>query len=275
LAVREDQLHHSLHPELKTIIAEKRVLVFAEMLEHLEFPRRSELVHFVVTGFPVVGPYPRTDIFPAAVREAVYTPEDLWRLSRSLRNSLASVSGGSSDPGLDVEVWEATLEEVRRGWLLEPADEASLDKALGCWIPSRRFGIRQSAKLRVIDDFAASLVNDALSAEESVDPDGLDRIAVNAKAHLDAFTAPLTSRPASSPFAADVRHADHAEARLVSRLWDVASAYRHLARAPKHGSFTVIAVWNPFAGKFAYFQQPALAFGAAASVFSFNWVAAA
>ena len=150
-----------------------------------------------------------------------------------------------------------------------------LYRMLGCWIPSRRFGIRQSKKLRVIFDFVASLVNDALSAVETVDPDGLDRIAVNAKAHLDAFTAPSSARPSSSPSASDVRHADHAEARLVSRLWDVASAYRHLARAPKHGSFTVIAVWNPFMKKLAYFQQPALAFGAAASVFSFNWVAAA
>ena len=69
-----------------------------------------------------------------------------------------------------------------------------LYRMLGCWIPSRRFGIRQSKKLRVIDDFAASLVNDALSAEETVDPDGLDRIAANAKAHLcEGPMRPLTT----------------------------------------------------------------------------------
>jgi hypothetical protein len=275
LAARETQLHEALHPEVRTIVADKRVLVFSELLDILGFPRRADLIHFMISGFPVVGAYPRTDIFPAAERKATYTPEDLWRLSRRLRRDLAAAAGGSSEPSLDEEVWEATLEEVRRGWLLEPASEEVLDSSLGCWIPSRRFGIRQSKKLRVIDDFAASLINDALSAEETVDPDGLDRIAVNAKAHMDAFTAPLSARPCSSPFVSAVRHADYAEARLVSRLWDVASAYRHLARAPKHGSFTVIAVWNPFKKKLAYFQQPALAFGAAASVFSFNWVAAA
>ena len=275
LVRREVQLHGALHQEVKSILSDKRVLVFSEMLDHLGFPRRADLIHFMVSGFPVVGAYPRTDIFPAAERKAIYAPEDLWRLSRRLRKDLAAVPGGSREPALDEEVWATSLEEVRRGWLLEPTDEETLDRTLGCWIPSRRFGIRQSKKIRVIDDFAASLVNDALSAEETVDPDGLDRIAVNAKAHLDAFTAPASLRPPSSPFASDVRHADHAEARLVSRLWDVASAYRHLARAPKHGSFTVIAVWNPFKKEFVYFQQPALAFGAAASVFSFNWVAAA
>ncbi len=105
------------------------------------------------------------------------------------------------------------LETVRVGWCLEHDGEEVLDCCLGCWIPRRRFGIRQSEKFRVIDDFAASLINDALSAEETVDPDGLDRIAVNAKVHLDAFTAPSSARPSSSPFASDVRHADHAEAR--------------------------------------------------------------
>ncbi len=104
LAAREVHLHHALHPELKTILADKRILVFSEMLEHLGFPRRSDLVHFMVSGFPVVGAYPRTDIFPAAERRAIYTPEDLWRLSRRLRRDLAAAAGGASEPALDEEV---------------------------------------------------------------------------------------------------------------------------------------------------------------------------
>ena len=58
-------------------------------------------------------------------------------------------------------------------------------------------------------------------------------------------------------------------------MWDLESAYRQLPRAPAHASLTVIAVWSPAAGKHVFFEQLPLAFGASASVISFNWVAAA
>ena len=44
--------------------------------------------------------------------------------------------------------------------------------------PNSRFGLRQGSKVRVIDNYAASHVNDALAAEETIDPDTLDRVAV-------------------------------------------------------------------------------------------------
>ena len=91
--------------------------------------------------------------------------------------------------------------------------------------------------MRVIDDYAASGVNSALAAAESVDPDSVDRIAASAKAHIVAFTAPAPLHHACKPFDQATRRVDHAEARLVSRLWDISGAYRHLARAPKHASF--------------------------------------
>ena len=111
--------------------------------------------------------------------------------------------------------------------------------------------------------------------QETVDPADLDRIAANVRAHMDALTAPADQRPAGSPFRSALRHADHENALLVCRLWDLASAYRQLARAPRHASFTVIACWSPEERTYRYFQQPALAFGASSSVLSFNWTAAA
>ena len=52
----------------------------------------------------------------------------------------------------------------------------------------------------------------------------------------------------------------------------MASAYRQLARAPAHESFSIVACWNPAKERHEYFRQRALPFGASASVLEFNWV---
>ena len=103
-------------------------------------------------------------------------------------------------------------------------------------------------------------------------PDTLDRVAVNVKAHLDAFTFEESCRTTASPFYGMNRHPDHAGKELVCRMWDLAAAYRQLARSPAHESFKVVACWDPAEGRYRYFRQLALAFGASSSVLSFNWV---
>lgn len=275
LELKENELHQSMDPGVAAVVKGKRLLLFGEMLATVGFPEHQKLVHLMASGFPVAGAYPATGVFPPADRRASLDLADLWKKSKTIQSKIVNRRGGSDDTALDQEVFGATLLEVEKGWLKGPFSADELTRRLGCWVPSRRFGVRQGEKMRCIDDFAASGVNDALSASETVDPDGLDRIAVNVRGHLDAFTAPLASRPATSPFSSCRRHHDHAEARLLARMWDLESAYRQLPRAPCHASLTVIAVWNPTAGRHDFFEQPPLGFGASASVLSFNWVAEA
>ena len=255
-------------------MAGKRLKVFNELLSSISFPHHDRLTHLMATGFPVGGPYPTTGIFPHANRQATTSIEDLWRDSRSIQKAFM-LHTDTSDPELSKEVFDLTLAEVQKGWLTGPFTTEDLDRRLGKWIPNRRFGVRQGPKVRCIDDFSASGVNQTLSANETVDPDGLDRIAVNARAHMDALLTSLSSRPSSSPFLHHDLHPDHAECRLVSRLWDLEAAYRQLPRAPSHSSLTVIAVFDPATGTHKFFEQAPLAFGASSSVLSFNWVAEA
>ena len=49
------------------------------------------------------------------------------------------------------------------------------------WIPTRRFGIMQSNKLRSIDDVTESSVNHAISCAEKVKVNGVDRTAAVVK----------------------------------------------------------------------------------------------
>ena len=266
---KEMTLHAAMHPDVSSIMKGKNVMLFSEMLSSIDFPERRLLVHLLSTGFPVAGAYPKSGVLLPARRTAELELHDLWRLSKTIQKEVATRAGGSEDAEMDAEVYKSTMDEVSRGWLRGPFDPEVLSSRLGCWVPSRRFGIRQGPKIRCIDDYAASRVNETLAAEETVDPDDLDHISINVRAHMAAFTAP-PSCCSSSPFLYDHRHPDHAETRLLSRLWDLESAYRQLPRSPAHASLTVIAVWNPTCAKLQYFEQPPLGFGASASVLSFN-----
>jgi hypothetical protein len=174
-----------------------------------------------------------------------------------------------------MEIIDGTWDEKKRGWLLGPFEPEELTAELGCWIPSRRFGLRQGGKVRAIDDFSESRVNDTRASAETVDPADLDAIGANLRAHMDVLTVADTDRATSSPFKGHVAHQDHAGAQVHGRLWDLSKAYRQLARRPADAALTVVCVWDPVSQQPLYFKQPSLAFGAAASVLGFNWVAAA
>ena len=53
------------------------------------------------------------------------------------------------------EVWDATLNEVGKGWLEGPLTASEVSEKVGpLWTPSRRFGIVQGQKVRNIDDLS-------------------------------------------------------------------------------------------------------------------------
>jgi len=203
------------------------------------------------------------------------TLDDLLANSRSVRNDLARHSRGTGDAELDAELWKQTLEEKEKGWLEGPVSPADLDAEfpLG-WLPARRFGVRQGEKTRAIDDYSAHGQNDGLSSEETVAPSDLDAIAAGVRLHLAALLDPdlaACTDDAKPPR----RHQNYDGTALQGRLWDLAHAYRQLARCPSHACVSIVAVWNPSLGRHDFFRQTALPFGASASVLAFNWMATA
>ena len=72
LSGHECSLHDAMHADVRGIMNAKRILVFSEMLESIGFPSHAELIHCMSAGFPVVGEYPRTGVFPPALREATF-----------------------------------------------------------------------------------------------------------------------------------------------------------------------------------------------------------
>ena len=72
------------------------------------------------------------------------------------------------------------LEAREKGWLVGPLSWAEVERRLSCdWVPVRRFGIQQSGKLCVIDDFFenATNKNSAFAAQKKIDLKTLEHVA--------------------------------------------------------------------------------------------------
>ena len=122
---------------------------------------------------------------------------------------LANESLSSGDPQIDDVVWQKTMEEVDRGWLLGPLPPGEVPANQPI---SRRFGLKQKrGKIRLIDDYTESGVNTCVTSVESP---VLHTIDVGCA--LIALWFNMCSDKGLNP-------------QLVARTFDLTSAYRQIA----------------------------------------------
>jgi len=80
-------------------------------------------------------------------------------------------------------VYQATLDEVQKGWLVGPLDlkalpdDASLTRRFGILQTSSSSDGSQTKKVRPIDDFTESLINMTNGCNEKISIHGVDTIA--------------------------------------------------------------------------------------------------
>ena len=104
LAEDEAALHARMHPDVEKVMHSKRLLLFKHMLREIKFEKADDLIHLMVTGFPLVGALPATGVFPPKERQAKVSLEDLWR---GAKKAVPGASGdhdgpsrGEAPPGL-------------------------------------------------------------------------------------------------------------------------------------------------------------------------------
>ena len=281
----EIALHDSLHPQVATALQGKRLKLFDHLLKESGY-QDENLVDEIAKGFKVVGLAPPTGVFDKRIRLPELSESELRKAAVWTRNSVIGSLGPSrDDPELDNEVWKETRDEVVRGWLIET--EAHLldsEFGVGQWAPGRRFGIRQGKKVRAIDDFSYPMTNRAYGSSDKINLMGIDQVVnlarVVAKAVKSGFVLVKLS---DGSFKGGKVHRDweavtrNGGADLCGRLLDLWKAYRGLASCPEsdNSRWTIVAVWSPEDKRVRLFKQPVLAFGATASVLSFNRVSRA
>jgi len=158
----------------------------------------------------------------------------------------------------DQALWDITLQEVADGKTLGPFDTLDeLSRATGGHpVVALRFGVLQSGCLRPCDDFTAEI---------------LERFHVNA-CYASSRKLRLSDLSVLGPWAARLA----ASGRRCA-LWkrDHKSAYRQIPIRRSHRRFAAFSFCCPSSGKRKYFCPVALPFGATASVYAYNRVAAA
>ena len=179
----------------QAVIAErKRIAALKWLCEQVQYPD-PEATDLLCDGAAVLGYVEPSGIFPKKVAPPSITVKQLSDSCKWTGPSIAAKVRPSGDDELDKAVWDETVSEVERGWLRGPADSptegfksiAEVRLALGRdFAPSRRFGLRQGRKIRVIDDFSESMVNATVGVSEKLDLHTLDESVAAIKMATDA-----------------------------------------------------------------------------------------
>lgn len=243
----EFELKKAMRPDVRLVLAQKRVLLWEKMLRDNDYPDMG-VVEELKAGSDLVGAADITVLWPKKFSPAVMTVDDLKQTATRERNSLMSSFLQTGDLEIDEEVWGQTLAEAKSGSLDGPIDLSKVP--IHCPL-SRRFGIRQGEKVS-IDDFSRSSVNASVQTEESPRPQTLDVVACVA---LRAMSIASGSEP------------------WLGRTFDLKCAYRQCAVHPAPADFSHIVVQEPVTRRVWAFRMRALPFGSIRSVHSFLRVA--
>ena len=243
----EVALRRSMDGVVSEVTRAKRICLFSEMLASVNYPDMG-VVDELREGVNLVGDVPETHMLPKKFSPALLTKAGLDQQSSMMRKSHREVACSSGDAGVDDSVWKQTLEEVKDGWLDGPIPLKDIPVTSPI---SRRFGLVQKDKIRLIDDFSASGVNSCVNVYESPSLHTVDVVAA-----LLAYWSGESGN-AGTPSC------------LRIRTFDLASAYRQMALSSQGRKSAYIAVYDPQLRRTAYFACRAVPFGAVRSVHSF------
>lgn len=159
----ERELHESLLPSVAQVLEGKRILLWQQMLESIEYEDMGVVKEFS-NGTPLTGESEVTGLWPRKFRPASLTPADLEKVASAQRPLITFQSFEFMDSDMLAAVWQQTQDEVAAGELEGPFD---LDQVPITFPLSKRFGIKQSSKIRCVDDFSQSSINACAQTCES------------------------------------------------------------------------------------------------------------
>ena len=250
LRAEERQLHANLPAHLRTLLKDKKLLLWKEILTDLRYPD-WKVVDEICQGFPLTGWAQASGVFQTRVKPPDFSLEQLEGMAKGLNMAVVSSLETSDWLPVDQVAWDETMQEVANGWL---AEEPHPD--LERQFIAKRFPIQQKEKTRLIDDFSICGVNSAFGMAEKLRVDAIDEILAGISVLLD-----------SEGFAGRNKG-------LLGRTFDLKSAYKQFGVDVPHSEKLRIAVKRP-GGGVAFFKVLALPFGATGSVTAFLRISSA
>ncbi|CAE7557810.1 unnamed protein product, partial [Symbiodinium pilosum] len=163
LEEEERAFKQSLHPEVAKILAPKRLLLWRELLHQFEYPD-PEVFSLITSGVSLTGEVECSGLFNSVNRPATMSMQQL-RESAAAITAEALAQTRPQFLEVDRVVLSKTEHEVQQGWLHGPIPLCELPSGS---VVSRRFGLAQGEKVRLIDDLRP--VNQTVATSESPRP---------------------------------------------------------------------------------------------------------
>ena len=248
----EAELKTSMSEHRRKILGSKRILLFKEILQSIDYDDMG-VVHELTTGATLTGEIPVTGVLDTKLKPARMHLEQLLNMADQVKSQIEARTVSSGDNVMDEQLWQKTLEEVEQGYLEGPFDFDTLPP--DCLVSSR-FPLIQGAKLRPIDNYSSSLINDTVSVSEKPVTHSIDEIAL-----LITRLLKVARRKGLN--------------RVFGKTADLKSAYRQLAISDESLKFSYLAVFDPTTKRAKLFRQLAVPFGSTKAVYCFLRVARA
>ena len=163
----------------------------------------------------------------------------------------------ATDKEIAAAVYEEAMQQLADGWVKGSFSQQQLDgKYNGCWVPSKRFDVRQGQKNCAVDGFSEFLRNASVSTSEKLQLFGIDEVINTARTFLgvdllqvnDDFT--WVGAGASHGFQGPWK-------ALKGRALDRKAAYKQLARSPSDAWASILAAWNNSKQQVEFFESVA------------------
>ena len=276
LASEEARIKAALDPDVRRVLQGKRLLLFEEMARDANVGDEN-LFKELTEGFKLTGEMPQSHQFPAKLKPAMLSVQQLRESSVWAKKMIhSSCRRVGSDSEIAKAVYDETQQQLQDGWVLGPFTAQQLDdKYGGCWIPSKRFGVRQGNKIRAVDDFSEFLVNASVTSTEKLQLFGLDEVVNTARTFLGCDFLCCDDTLDNLWCSQGVATFQGPWKRILGRALDLKSAYKQLARHPSDSWASILAVWNMGTSSVEYYESVALPFGSICAVMAFNRMARA
>eukprot|EP00435_Cladocopium_sp_Y103_P058226 s2737_g20.t1 len=247
LEVQEQQHVNDRHPEVAKLTGGKRLLLTEEMLRDIGFEDMSAL-NLLTEGATLAGEIEASASFESQYKPCLSTIEQLEMNASKMNEAVLRMTTSSGDQQVDEQLLAETELELEKGWADGPYELEQLEQ--GATI-SRRFPLVQSSKVRMIDDFSISGVNDSCEIHNKIDLHMIDTFCALVKHYFAACGASGKS------------------CALLAKTYDLKSAYRQVPIKPSHYKFAYFSVYNYKIKRAQIYRLKTMPFGATHSVYCF------
>ena len=216
----ELKLRAKMPSHVRAIVKNKRLALFSRILSDLEFPD-THLVEDICAGFSLSGWQRKSEVFPPGFKNPSLSVEGLLAASQGINKSTEAKVQRRQDAELETATWDETQAEIDKGWLwIDP------DQSWGGKVVARRFGIKQGAKVRTIDDCSACGLNQTVGLLERFQLHTVDQL--------------CTMVAHSFSLAGQGKHP-----RVLGRTFDLKAAYKQFAISTDTRNYLRIVVNRP------------------------------